>query len=67
MVKEQYLELYNLLDDLMMSDAPCKGCGCVGHQNCNFGENGCYGDSCAIKDVADEIGRIVLTRYGKWD
>ena len=29
--------------------------GCVGYQNCNFGENGCYGGSCAIEDVLEYI------------
>lgn len=48
--------LYSLLDALIKC-APCNGGACVGYQNCEFGENGCYGESCAIQDVisASEI------------
>lgn len=47
-------KLRSLLFELMKC-APCKGGICVGYQNCEFGENGCYGESCAIEDVIAEI------------
>lgn len=59
MDKNRLEELKNLLSELMKS-APCKGGVCVGHMNCNFGENGCYGESCAIEDVQNAIECMVL-------
>lgn len=47
-------ELDNMLA-LLLKMAPCKGGACVGHQNCEFGENGCYGESCAIEDVQNAL------------
>ena len=32
--------------------------GCVGHQNCEYGENDCYGESCTIEDVISSINAI---------
>lgn len=57
MSNEELDTLYNLLDGLMKV-APCKGGACVGHQNCEFGENGCYGSSCAIEDVQRALSSI---------
>lgn len=59
MTKSEHIKLCNLLDKLMQC-APCHGGQCLGHQNCVFGENGCYGESCAIEDVLDGI-QYVLT------
>lgn len=47
-------KLSELLDSLMQV-APCKGGPCIGYQNCEFGENGCYGGSCAIEDVQSAL------------
>lgn len=47
-------ELDRLLGALLEA-APCKGGSCVGCMNCEFGENGCYGESCAIEDVQAAI------------
>ena len=48
----------NRLLDEVMKLAPCKGRGCVGHMNCEFGENGCYGESCAIEDVQKALWTV---------
>lgn len=48
--KVDYNQLYDQLDNLM-KEAPCKGRSCVGHQNCEYGINGCYGIDCAIEIV----------------
>lgn len=58
MNKEKLLELRDLLYQLQRTQ-PCYHdglwTGCVGFLNCNFGENGCYGGSCAIEDVLENI------------
>lgn len=59
MTKEELLELDNLLDKLIKECTPCKCGPCKGYLNCGFGEDGCYGESCAIKDVSDVIGYIL--------
>lgn len=62
MSKEDFDTLLELLDNLM-GLAPCGGTGaCIGHMNCNFGENGCYGESCAIEDVKDGIVAIMNSK-----
>lgn len=48
--EEKLSELERLLDKLLLA-APCKGGPCLGHLNCEFAENGCYGTSCSIEDV----------------
>lgn len=50
MEQKELQRLDDVLDKLIKM-APCKGGACVGYQNCEFGENGCYGESCAIEDV----------------
>lgn len=50
--------LYKLLDKLMQV-APCKGGACRGYQNCEFIQNGCYGESCAIEDVQNALYSVV--------
>lgn len=60
MEKKELDKLSDMLDDLMKI-APCKGCACVGHQNCEFGENGCYGESCAIEDVRSAMYSLQIT------
>lgn len=57
-------EIKNLLSELMQ-DAPCKGGACVGHMNCEFGENGCYGESCAIEDVQEAIDCMIFSNNRK--
>jgi len=52
---EKDLEELNRLLDLLIHAAPCKGGACIGHLNCEFGENGCYGESCAIEDVQNAL------------
>lgn len=54
MSQDDLNKLYFLLDELKKC-LPCKGGGCVGYQRCEFGENGCYGESCAIEDVTNAI------------
>ena len=43
-----FRQLYNL-----MNEAPCHNKACVGHQNCEYGINGCYGEECAIEVVQE--------------
>lgn len=50
-MNEKDLRRLDELLDLLIKVAPCNGGACVGHMNCEFGENGCYGESCAIEDV----------------
>lgn len=52
--KERIDEICHLLEGLKKY-TPCHGGLCVGYQNCEFGENGCYGESCAIDDVMAAI------------
>lgn len=54
MSENEINKLSDLLDTLIKA-APCKGGPCVGYQNCEFGENGCYGESCAIEDVQSAL------------
>lgn len=50
--------IYKILEGLKQY-APCLGGICVGYQNCEFGENGCYGESCAIDDIMTAIPSYV--------
>lgn len=50
MSEKDLSQLDQLLCALLRA-APCKGGACLGHMNCEFGGNGCYGESCAIEDV----------------
>lgn len=54
MPKIDYTQLYIDLDNLI-NEAPCKGGPCLGHQNCEYGVNGCYGEECAIETVQKGI------------
>ena len=54
MTKDNYNQLYIQLDNLI-NQAPCKGGSCIGHQNCEYGINGCYGEECAIEAVQKGI------------
>ena len=54
MSRDDLNNLCLLLDELKKC-LPCKGGLCMGHQHCEFGENGCYGESCAIEDVTNAI------------
>lgn len=54
MSNEKLDKLSSLLDELLQI-APCNGGPCVGYMNCEFGENGCYGSSCAIEDVQNAL------------
>lgn len=47
-----FRQLYNL-----QRDAPCHNCACLGHQRCEYGINGCYGEECAIEVVRKEAER----------
>ena len=53
MTENDYDHLFRQLNKLMM-EAPCHNAVCVGHQNCEYGINGCYGEECAI-EVVQEI------------
>ncbi len=55
MMNSEDLKKLDSLLDLLIKAAPCKGKICIGNQNCEFGENGCYGDSCAIEDVRNAL------------
>lgn len=50
MTKNEYDQLYRLLCKLQ-EEAPCHNMTCVGHMNCEYGVNGCYGEECAIEIV----------------
>lgn len=58
MDNKKLLEINNLLNELINA-APCGGGPCIGHMNCEFGENGCYGESCAIEDVQEAIALMM--------
>ena len=47
-----YANLIRQLENLM-KEAPCHDGACVGHQNCDYGVNGCYGEECAIEIVSN--------------
>ena len=51
MTKKEKEQLSSLLNKLQTTETPCKGGPCVGHMNCDFGVNECYGESCAIETV----------------
>lgn len=57
MTKKNIEKLNDLLNELL-TISPCRGKSCVGHMNCEFGENGCYGESCAIEDVISGLSVI---------
>lgn len=54
--------LFDLLDRLLNEEAPCKGGQCKGHLNCEFGENGFGGETCAIEDVQGVVARIMCSK-----
>lgn len=54
-------KLSDLLDELLNA-APCHGGACVGYMNCEFGENGNYGSSCAIEDVQSALYTIEVEK-----
>lgn len=58
MTKANYTRLQNLLTEFKKEYCPCyKGNNytCVGYQNCEFGENGCYGESCSLEDATSAM------------
>lgn len=60
MTENGYDHLFRQLCNLQ-SEAPCHNGACVGHQQCEYGINGCYGEECAIDVVRREAER----RYNK--
>lgn len=70
MNEKDYDSLFRLLCKLQM-EAPCHNGSCVGHMNCNYGINGCYGEGCSIDEVRSEAeilyGRLILERGGKYE
>lgn len=56
MRENDYDHLFRQLCNIMM-EAPCHNRACVGHQNCEYGINGCYGEECAIEVVRTEAYR----------
>lgn len=57
MTRNEYDQLYRLLNKLQ-TEAPCHNRACVGHMNCEYGVNGCYGEECAIK-VVQEVASMM--------
>lgn len=58
MNQKDFQQLDHLLDELMKA-APCRGGPCIGYQNCEFGENGCYGESCIIEKVQTVMASLI--------
>ena len=56
MTENDYDHLFRQLCNLM-TEAPCHNTICVGHQNCEYGINGCYGEECAIEVVQEIAAR----------
>lgn len=53
MTENDYDQLFRQLCKLQ-TEAPCHNGICVGHQLCEYGINGCYGEDCAIEVVRKE-------------
>ena len=56
MRENDYEQVFRQLCNLQI-EAPCHNGACVGHQNCEYGIYGCYGDECAIDVVRKEAER----------
>ena len=56
MTNKDYDQLFRQLCNLRI-EAPCHNMACVGHQQCEYGINGCYGSECAIEIVVSEAAR----------
>lgn len=56
MKEKDYDHLFRQLCNLMQ-EAPCHNAACVGHQQCEYGIDGCYGSECAIDVVRKEAER----------
>ena len=56
MTERDYDQLFRLLCKLQI-EAPCHNGICIGHQQCEYGVNGCYGKECAIEVVRKEVER----------
>ena len=56
MTEDYYDQLFRQLCNLK-KEAPCHNGACVGHQQCEYGVNGCYRDECAIDVVTTEAYR----------
>lgn len=50
MTENDYDNLFRQLCKLTI-EAPCHNGACVGHQQCEYGINGCYGEECSIEVV----------------
>ena len=57
MNEQDYDNLFRLLCKLK-TEAPCHNGSCVGHMNCNYGINGCYGEGCSIDEVRNEANDL---------
>lgn len=59
-------DMLTLLLNELMNDAPCSRCGyCTGHQCCDFGEGGNYGEICTIDAIIDVLSSQDYTeKYG---
>lgn len=58
MTKQDCDQILHLLDKLL-TEAPCHNQACVGHMNCNYGVNGCYGEECAIDVIMTEVSQYM--------
>lgn len=56
MTEKDYDNLFRQLCNLQI-EASCHNGACVGHQQCEYGINGCYGSECAIEVVRKEAER----------
>lgn len=60
MTENDYDHLFRQLCKLQI-EAPCYNGHCVGHQQCEYGISGCYGEECAIEVVRE----VALHNYKK--
>ena len=58
MTKQDYDQIMRLLSKLR-TEAPCHNRVCVGHMNCDYGINGCYGEGCAIDIIMTEVSQYM--------
>lgn len=54
MTQNECDQLFRLLCQLQ-EEAPCHNMACIGHMNCEYGVNGCYGEECAIEVVLGAV------------
>lgn len=58
MTKQDCDQILRLMSKLR-TEAPCYNKRCVGHINCDYGINGCYGEDCAIDVIVTEVSQYM--------